>query len=342
MNYNKIKITENEKKMKKFLTILLSLSILVMPILGCKKTDDDTIRLNEVTHSVFYAPLYLAIENGYFADEGLKIELTNGGGADNSMTALLSGTADVGLMGPETVIYVYNQNKADYPKVFGQLTQKDGSFLVSRNAEPDFEWSDLRGKEVLAGRKGGVPAMTFEYIMNELDMENNKDFTMNFDVQFNLMTSAFLGGTADYCTVFEPTASEYQASGKWHIVASVGEQGGEIPYTSFIALGSYIKNNQDKIEKFMKALKKAYEFMDTHSEYEVAEAIVKQFPSTTINSIETSIKSYKAIDAWKTDMQATEQSFNRLQDIMQNAGELTNRVSFNKIVDNSIARQVFG
>ncbi len=328
--------------MKKILTIILAICTMVTPLFGCKKQDDGTIRLNEVTHSVFYAPLYLAIENGYFSEEGLKIELTNGGGADNSMTALLSGTADIGLMGPETVIYVYNQNKADYPKVFGQLTQKDGSFLVSRVAQPDFEWSDLRGKEILAGRKGGVPAMTFEYILNELGMQNNQDFTLNFDVQFNLMTSAFLGGTADYCTVFEPTASEYQASGNWHIVASVGAQGGEIPYTSFIALGSYIKNNQEKLEKFMKAIKKAYEFMETHTEYQVAEAIVKQFPSTTIKSIETSIKSYKAIDAWKTNMQATESSFTRLQDIMQNAGELTSRVEFNKIVDNSIARKVFG
>ena len=327
--------------MKKILTLFLAFALFVSTLFGCSKKDD-TIRLNEVTHSVFYAPLYLAIENGYFEEEGLKIELTNGGGADNSMTALLSGTADIGLMGPETVIYVYNLNKKDYPKVFGQLTQKDGAFLVSRIEEPDFDWNNLKGKEILAGRKGGVPAMTFEYIMNQLDMQNNVDFTMNFDVQFNLMTSAFLSGTADYCTVFEPTASEYQASGKWHIVASVGEQGGEIPYTSFIALGSYIKNNQDKLEKFMKALKKAHEFMNTHTEYEVAEAIVKQFPSTTINSIETSIKSYKNIDAWKTDLQAPEESFNKLQEIMQNANELSNRVPFNSIVDNSIAKKVFG
>ncbi len=327
--------------MKRFLTLILSCLILLIPLAGCKKENENVIRLNEVTHSVFYAPLYLAIENGYFEDEGLKIELTNGGGADNSMTALLSKTADIGLMGPETVIYVYNQNKVDYPKVFGQLTQKDGSFLVSRVAEPNFDWNNLRNKEILAGRKGGVPAMTFEYVMNNLNMQNTIDFTMNFDVQFNLMTSAFLGGTADYCTVFEPTASEYEASGKWHIVASVGEKSGEIPYTSFIALGSYIKNNQNKLESFMKALKKAHDFMETHTEYEVAEAIVKQFPSTTIKSIETSIKSYKRIDAWKTNLQATEESFSRLQDIMQNAGELSNRVPFNKIVDNSIAKKVF-
>ena len=322
--------------MKKILAIIISLIMIIMPLSACAPKNSKIIRINEVTHSVFYAPLYVAIENGYFEDEGLEITLTNGGGADNSMTAVLSGTADVGLMGPETVIYVYNQQKADYPKVFGQLTQKDGAFLVSRNSEPDFKWSDLKDKEILAGRKGGVPAMTFEYILNQLDMKNNEDFTLNFDVQFNLMTSAFLSGTADYCTVFEPPAAE------WHIVASVGEQGGEIPYTSFIALGSYIKNNQENLKLFMKALKKAHEFIDTHSEYEVAESIIKQFPSTTINSIETSIKSYKNIDAWKKNLQGSEESFTRLQDIMENAGELSSRVPFNKIVDNSIAKSIFG
>lgn len=328
--------------MKKFLIAVLTVAMLVLPFGACKKADTlKKIELNEVTHSVFYAPLYLAIENGYFEEEGLEINLTNGGGADNSMTAVLSKTADIGLMGPETVIYVYNQGKTDYPVVFGQLTQKDGAFLVSRNSEPDFKWTDLAGKEILAGRKGGVPAMTFEYVLNELGMENNVDFTLNFDVQFNLMTSAFLGGTADYCTVFEPTASEYQASGQWHIVASVGEQGGEIPYTSFIALSSFIKDNPDTIKSFLKAIKKAHEFIDNHTEKEVAEAIVKQFPSTTITSIETSVKSYKGIDAWKKDLQATENSFERLQNIMESAGELSARVPFDKIVDNSMAKEVF-
>lgn len=331
------------KKIKKIIATLICALIAITPFTACGNNDGlKEIRLNEVTHSVFYAPLYLAIENEYFRDEGIKISLTNGGGADNSMTAVLSKSADIGLMGPETVIYVYNQGKADYPQVFGQLTQKDGAFLVSRNPEPDFEWTDLRGKEILAGRKGGVPAMTFEYVLNQLDMFDGQDFTLNYDVQFNLMTSAFLNGTADYCTVFEPTASEYQAEGKWHIVASVGEQGGEIPYTSFIALGSYIKNNPETIKSFLKALKTAHEFIDTHTEREVAEAIVKQFPSTTINSIETSIKSYKAINAWKKDLQATEQSFTRLQDIMANANELSSRVPFNKIVNNSLAKSVFG
>ena len=328
--------------MKKILTIIFALMLSTTCFVGCKKNEKVEIELNEVTHSVFYAPLYVAIENGYFEEENITIKLTNGGGANNSMTALLSGTADIGLMGPETVIYVQEQNKSDAPKVFGQLTQRDGSFLVSRNNEPDFEWTDLREKEILAGRVGGVPAMTFEYVLNELGMKNNVDFTLNFDVQFNLMTSAFLSGVADYCTVFEPTASEYEKNGTWHIVASVGEQAGEIPYTSFIALESYIKNNQKTLEGFMRAIKKAYEYMDTHTELEIAESIVKQFPSTTIEAIETSIKSYKSIDAWKTDMQATEQSFDRLQDIMINANELENKVEFSKLVDNSIAKSIFG
>ena len=328
--------------MKKLLAILISLSLIIVPLSACNKDDGTTkLEVNEVTHSVFYAPLYVAIENGYFKEEGLEINLTNGGGADKSMTAVLSKTADIGLMGPETVIYILNQGKEDTPKVFGQLTQKDGSFLVSRVEEPNFDWKNLKGKEILAGRKGGVPAMTFEYILNELDMFNGTDLTLNFDVQFNLMTSAFLGGTADYCTVFEPTASEYEKEGKWHVVASVGEQGGEIPYTSFIALESFITENQETCKKFLKAMKKAFDFIENSSEYDVAVSIVKQFPSTSISSIEASIKSYKKIDAWRTDMQATESSFNRLQDIMINAGELSSKVPFNKLVDNTLAKEVF-
>ncbi len=329
--------------MKKILFTIMAGIIALFSFVGCGKSSDvKTVELNEVTHSVFYAPLYLAIENGYFQEEKIDVKLTNGGGADKSMTALLSGTANIALMGPETVVYVYNQGKKDAPKVFGQLTQRDGSFLVSRNAEPDFKWTDLRGKEILAGRKGGVPAMTFEYTLNELGLKNGTDVNLNFDVQFNLMTSAFIGGTGDYCTVFEPTASEYQSAGTWHIVASVGEQSGEIPYTSFIALDSYLSSNKDTVKGFLRALKKAFEFLNSHTEREIAEAIVKQFPSTTIASLETSVKSYKKIDAWKNDMKATEKSFDRLQSIMMNAGELSEKVAFNKLVDNSFVKEVFG
>ena len=329
--------------MKKTLITFMACVVALCSFAGCGKSDDvKTIELNEVTHSVFYAPLYIAIENGYFKEEKLNVKLTNGGGADKSMAALLSGTADIALMGPETVVYVHNQGKKDAPKVFGQLTQRDGSFLVSRNAEPDFRWENLRGKEILAGRKGGVPAMTFEYMMSELGLENGTDYTLNYDVQFNLMTGAFIGGTADYCTVFEPTASEYEKAGTWHVVASVGAQSGEIPYTSFIALNSFLSNEQDTVKGFLRALKKAFEFLSEHTEKEVAEAIVKQFPSTTIASLEESVKNYKKIYAWKTDMIATEKSFDRLQSIMINAGELDTKAEFNSLVDNSFVNEIFG
>ena len=324
--------------MKKFFAIILSTLLMILPLSACKNTSGlKTIQLNEVTHSVFYAPLYLSIENGYFEDEGIEIVLTNGGGADNSMTAVLSGSAQIGLMGPETVIYVNNQNKQDAPKVFGQLTWRDGSFLVSRNIDEEFSWLNLRGKEILAGRRGGVPAMTFEYIMKELGLINGVDYNLNFDVQFNLMTSAFLNGTADYCTVFEPTASEYEKEGKWKVVSSVGAQGGEIPYTSFIALESYIRNNQETVKGFLTAVKKGIDYLFTHTERDVAENIIEHFPLTSVESIETSIKSYKNINAWKNTLSATEESFDLLQNVMIYAGELNEKVDFNKLVDNSIA-----
>lgn len=329
--------------LKKIFILTLAAIFATFPFYGCKKNDElKTVELNEVTHSVFYTPLYVAMENGYFEEEGLKINLTNGGGADNSMTALVSGSANIGLMGPETVIYVKQQNKKDAPKVFGQLTQRDGSFLVSRKEEDDFKWENLKGKEILAGRIGGVPAITFEYVMKEAGMFNGTDYKLNFDVQFNLMTSAFISGTADYCTVFEPTASEYEKAGTWHVVASVGEKGGEIPYTSFIALESYLKEEKETVVSFLKAIKKAHDFMDTHTELEIAESIVKQFPSTSINSIETSIKSYKKIDAWKKDLVPTEKSFDRLMEIMISAGELSEKANFNEITDNSLLKEAFG
>ena len=241
----------------------------------------------------------------------------------------------------EVIIYVYNQGKTDYPIVFGQLTQKDGSFLVSRVDEPDFQWEDLRGKGILAGRPGGVPLMTFEYLVNLHGLYDGTDLELITNVQFDLMTAAFEEGTGDYCTMFEPLASEYEKAGKGYVVASVGEGAGEVPYTSFVAKQSYINENTAVIESFLKALKKAYDFMETASDAEIAEAIRGQFPSTSIESLTTSVTSYKAIDAWTDDLTMSEESFDRLQDIMQNSGELDARVPFEKIVDNSYAEAVF-
>ena len=329
--------------MKKFIAAILCFCSLILPLGSCKnnKSDKQIIRLNEVTHSIFYAPLYIAIENGFFADEGLEIQLTNGGGADKSMTAILSGGADIGLMGVEAATYVYLEGKKDYPKVFGQLTKRDGSFLVSRKPEPDFKWEDLEGKEIIAGRTGGVPAMTFEYVVNKHGLKNGENVTLNNEIAFNLMGPSFDSGTGDYTTLFEPTASEYQAAGKGYIVASVGKESGEIPYTAFMALSSYIDKNKTTVEKFMLAMQKAIKYLNETDEKTVAESLLKQFPDTSLNSVSVALKSYKEIDAWMTNMSMTKTAFDNLQNVMENAGELTKRVDHTNIAYNEIAEKVY-
>ncbi|MDE7330274.1 MAG: ABC transporter substrate-binding protein [Clostridia bacterium] len=306
-----------------------------LAVTGC--ADDNKIRINEVTHSVFYAPLYLAEALGYFEEEGVEIELTNGGGADSTMAAVISGSADVGFCGPEAAIYVNLGGSKDAPKVFGQLTKRDGSFLVGRTAEPDFEWSNLEGKEILAGRRGGVPAMTFEYVLKT----NNVSCELNYDVEFSTMTAAFEGGVADYCTMFEPTASEYQKQGKGFIVASVGQKSGEIPYTCFAAKESYIKNHGDKVEKLLRAVTKAVKYVNETDSATVAGYLTPYFTGTSKESIQVSLESYKAIDAWVTNMAMKESAFNKLQDVIELAGELEQRVAFSSIVVTETADKVY-
>ena len=326
--------------MKKLLTLILTACLaLTIPLslAACGKTDKHTIRINEVTHSVFYAPLYLADALGYFKDEGYKIELTNGGGADATMAAVLSGSADVGFCGPEAAIYVVKGGSSDAPKVFGQLTKRDGSFLVGRKAQPDFKWSDLEGKEILAGRKGGVPAMTFEYVLKSGNIKSK----LNYDVAFNMMTAAFEGNVADYCTMFEPTASEYQAAGKGYIVASVGQESGEIPYTCFMAKSSYIKNNSEAVEVLLRAVTKAVKYINETDSETVAEYLVSYFDGTSKASLKTSVDSYKAIDAWVTNMAMKESAFEKLQDVIDLAGELNGRVKFGDVVITEKAQMVY-
>lgn len=324
---------------KKLITVLLvAVLALTFPLAaaGCKKSDS-LIRINEVTHSVFYAPLYLAEALGYFSDEGIEIELTNGGGADATMAAVLSDGADIGFCGPEAAIYVAIGGSNDQPKVFGQLTKRDGSFLVGRHEQPDFEWSDLEGASILAGRQGGVPAMTFEYVL----ANSNVSATLNYDVAFDMMTAAFEGGISDYCTMFEPTASEYQAAGKGFIVASVGEESGEIPYTCFIAKNSYIEKNGDKIEGFLRAVTKATKYLLETDSADAANLLTAYFDGTSVSSLKTSLDSYKAIDAWVTNMAMKESSFTRLQDIIEFAGELEKRVAFSDLVTTETAQKVY-
>ncbi len=333
------------KKIIKFISAALCASFTLFPFSACKEKNTDgftTLQVNEVTHSVFYAPMYLAESLGYFEEEKIKIELTNGGGADNVMSAVLSGDADIGFCGPEAALYVLIGGSSDVPTVIGQLTKRDGSFLVSRKAEPNFTWADLKGKEILAGRKGGVPAMTFEYILAQNGLQDGKDLTLNYDVAFNLMTSAFEAGTADYCTMFDPVAYEYEAAGKGYVVASVGEASGEIPYTCYIAKNSWLKKNSGTAEGFLRAITKAVKYINETPADTVASHLTAYFEGITKEALAASVERYSQIDSWRTELSVTEDSFNRLQDVIEGAGELTRRAQMSELVNNSYAKKVYG
>ena len=330
-------------RIKRVLIAALAACFAILPLSSCKDKDGvKTVHVNEVTHSVFYAPLYLADSLGYFKEENIEIELTNGGGADNVMSAVLSGDAEIGFCGPEAALYVLIGGSTDVPTVIGQLTKRDGSFLVSRKSEPNFKWEDLKGKEILAGRKGGVPAMTFEYVLNQHGLTDGTDLTLNYDVAFNLMVSAFEAGTADYCTMFDPTAYEYEAAGKGYVVASVGEASGEVPYTCFIAKNSWLNKNKDTAEGFLRAVTKAVKYVNETDSKTVAPHLTSYFEGISQESLAASVERYRAIDAWRTELTMTEDSFNRLQDIIDNAGELSRRAKMNELVDNSYAQKVYG
>ena len=298
------------------------------------------VKLNEVTRSVFYAPQYIAIANGYFLDEGIEVEITTGQGADKVMTAVLAGQSDIGFCGPEASIYVYNEGKEDYVEVFAQLTKRDGSFLVSKEATDNFSWQDLKGKTIIPGRKGGVPYMTFEYVLKKNGLNPSTDLVLDDSIQFDLMAGAFSGGNAEYVTLFEPTASMTEDAGKGYIVASVGEASGEIPYTAYCAKKSYIKENEELIEGFTRAIYKGQQWVKSHTSKEIAEKIQGFFPSTTLESLEKSVQSYKDIDAWNDTPYMKEEAFNKLQEVMMEAGELENKVPYSKIVNNKYAEKV--
>lgn len=327
--------------MKKKLTALLTaLTLLIFPAAlgGCSDDGTTTVRLSEVTHSIFYAPLYIAINNGYFADENITIELSNGGGADKVMTSVISGAADVGLMGPEAAIYCHVEGQRDYPIIFGQLTRCDGSFLVGRKPEPDFDWANLGGKHILAGRSGGVPAMTLQWVLNQHGVSTDNGKLFDTSVEFNAMVGAFdTDKSIDYTTMFEPTASEYVALGKGYIVASVGEASGEVPYTAFSAQKSWLKDNRGTAKGFLKAVMRGYKYMTENTPETVAKSLKKSFIGTSETSIAASVKSYLAIDAWAHTPVMSLTAFDHLQEIMENAGTLESRADYNRAVDNSIA-----
>ena len=296
-----------------------------------------TIQLNEVTRSVFYAPQYVAIANGYFEEEGLNIEITTGQGADKVMTAVLAGQSDIGFAGPEAAIYVYNEGKEDYIEVFAQMTKRDGSFLVSRTKNDDFKWTDLKGSTIIPGRKGGVPYMTFEYVLKQNGIDTKKEVVLDDSIKFDLMAGAFAGGNADYVTLFEPTASMTEAQGKGYIVASVGEAAGEIPYTAYFAKKSYIEQNPDIIQGFTNATYKGLQWVKEHTAEEVAKVIQSFFPDTDLEMLANSVKSYKDIDAWNETPVLKQEAFDRLQTVMSEAGELETKAPYNVIVNNKFA-----
>ena len=334
--------------MKKFIIIIICIILIIGAELIIynnrskeeKTADLTTIQLNEVTRSVFYAPQYVAISNGFFEEEGIKLEITTGQGADKVMTALLAGQSDIGLCGPEAAIYVYNEGKEDYVEVFAQLTQKDGSFLVSKNKTDNFSWNDLKGKTVIPGRKGGVPYMTLEYALKQNGINPQTDLTLDDSIKFDLMAGAFTGGTAEYVTLFEPTASMTEDAGKGYVVASVGESAGEVPYTAYCAKKSYINNNKEIVEKFTKAIYKGEQWTKSHTSKEVAEKIQQFFPDTTVESLEKSVQKYKNIDAWKENPILKQEAFDKLQLIMTEAGELQKKAPYDKIINNAFAEKV--
>ena len=326
--------------------LIIILSIVIIAIVGIlvyknvnqtEETGLTKIRLNEVTRSVFYAPQYVAISQGFFEKEGLEIEITTGQGADKVMTAVLADQSDIGFAGPEASIYVYNEGKEDYTEVFAQMTKKDGSFLVSKTQNEDFKWTDLKGTTIIPGRKGGVPYMALEYVIKKNGMNPQTDMVLDDSIKFDLMAGAFTGGEAEYVTLFEPTASMTEEAGKGYIVAAVGEAAGEIPYTAYFAKKSYIEANSDIIQKFTNAVYEGQKWVASHSAREIAEVVVEFFPDTDLDMLEKSIQSYIDIDAWNDTPILTEESFELLQTVMTEAGELSQKAPYDKVINNKYA-----
>jgi len=295
------------------------------------------VRLNEVTHSVFYAPQYVAINLGFFSAEGLDVELTNGQGTDKVMTAVLSGQVDIGFGGPEATLYVYNEGKTDYPVVFAQVTNRDGSFLVGRKPEPEFKWENVKGRTIIGGRIGGMPEMTLEYVLKKKGLEPGKDVDVNTNIQFALMAPAFLNGLGDYVALFEPTASMLEKEGKGYVVASIGKDSGEVSYTTYFAKKSFLKKNAVIIQKFTNGLYKGQLWVAKHTPEEIAKAIKASFPDTSEELLILVAARYKNQETWNTDPVLKKKSFELMQEIMKEAGQLEKVVPYEKITDTSFA-----
>lgn len=288
----------------------------------------EKVVLAEVAHTVFYTPMYVAYEKGFFRDEGIDLDIILANGADKVTAAVLSGDAQIGFSGSEATIYVYNAGEKDYLKTFSQLTQKDGSFIVSREKYDNFSLNDLKGKSIIGGRAAGMPEMTLEYALKQNGIDPRSDVDIDTSIAFAAMSGAFIGGQGDFVTLFEPTATMVEKQGYGYVVASVGELGGVVPYTSFSARNSFIKKNPELIKSFDIAIQKGLDYVFEHSDREVAEVILKQFPDTSLNDIENAIKRYRQSDTWPKTTRFSEDSFNHLQDIMIDYGEIQEKVSY--------------
>ena len=295
------------------------------------------VTLNEVAHSIFYAPMYVAIEDGYFEDEGIDLDLVCGFGADKTMTAVISGEADIGFMGSEASIYTYAEGATDYVVNFAQLTQRAGNFLVAREEMPDFSWEDLKGHLVLGGRKGGMPEMVFEYILKQNGIDPEKDLEINQNIDFGSTAAAFAEGQGDFTVEFEPGATSLESEGKGYVVASLGEDSGYVPYTAFSAKQSFIDENPDIIQGFTNALQKGMDYVQAHTPEEIAKIIEPQFPETDLETITTIVSRYYEQDTWKSNLIFEESSFDLLQDILESAGELAERVPYEDLVTTEFA-----
>ncbi|MGI6008281.1 MAG: ABC transporter substrate-binding protein [Ruminococcus sp.] len=305
---------------------------------GCAKEESAVkVTLNEVAHSIFYAPQYVAIEEGYFTKEGIDLELVNGYGADKTMTAVLSGEADIGFMGAEASVYAYLEGAEDPVINFAQLTQRAGNFLVSREPMDDFHWEDLKGHEILGGRKGGMPQMVFEYILKQNGLDPAADMNIDQSIDFGSTAAAFSGGLGDFTVEFEPSATLLEQQGDGYVVASLGVDSGYVPYTAYSAKSSYLKENPEIIQKFTNALQKGMDYVNSHTPEEIASVIAPQFAETDLETITTIVKRYHDQDTWKDNLIFQEESFNLLQDILDEAGELAARVEYDELINTEFA-----
>lgn len=328
-------------KLKGLLAVLCTLMLFICPLSACNKTQDNltTVTLNEVAHSIFYAPQYVAIELGYFEEEGINLELVTGFGADKTMSAMVAGEADIGFMGSESSIYLYNEGAEDYAVNFAQLTQRAGNFLVARENTDQFQWSDLVGKEVIGGRPGGMPEMVLEYILKLNNIDPEQDVTLVQNIDFGNTSGAFAGGAGDYTVEFEPSATALEQQGAGYVVASLGVDSGYVPYTAYCAKKSYISENPEIIQSFTNALQKGMDYVNSHTPEEIAEVIAPQFEETDLETLTSIVERYAAQDTWKENLIFEEESFLLLENILDEAGELETFAPYEDLVDTSYAEK---